>query len=157
MSRFSDFVDAVHAELDDSTVLKLIGKKNEQKHAQQRRIIWMRDGGRVEPAEQAGGREENGNRTVSVKTRYERIEVHLLAESEDTLDTLFDNWIAALDAVATNSVVWEDDYLWTEEDHTSRQPMVVTTIYKKLPVAEERKPLVTITNQSHTCEIDSGD
>lgn len=154
MNRFQKFADAVHAQLDDATVEQLVGRANAKKHTQRRRIIWMRVGGRVIQSRQSGGQKDGeGNRVDSILTRQERISVQIFAESEDTLDTLVDNFIAAVSQVSP-SINWEQGYEWSEAEVSERQPFVEFTIYKKLPVPDKQQELITITSEQHDCVLE---
>ena len=158
MSRFSTFVDAVHITLNDATVQKVIGQKNEGRNRQRRRVHWYRVGGEVTVPRQAGGRETTGGtvREPAVWQREEEITCRIFAESEDTLDTLFDNVIVAIDNTARAYSIEFGDYTWTsdKDEFAKRIPMVELNMSLKLPVSDEQKTLVTITAEELTCEID---
>lgn len=162
MSRFSTFVDAVHVTLDDATVEKLIGDSFKGANRQRRRVHWYRTGGGMTAeTHQAGGRETTSGtkREPAVWTRLEDITCHIFAESEDTLDDLFDNVIVAIDNTARAFSVELGEYTWTlpgKGEFASRNPMVELTMSLKLPVVDEQKALVTITDEDLTCEIDEG-
>jgi hypothetical protein len=160
MSRFSDFADAVHVTLDDATVQKLVGDSHKGSNRQQRRVQWYRTGGEMTAdTGQAGGRETTGStvREPAVWTRLEDITCHIFAESEDTLDDLFDNVIVAIDNTARAFSVQLGEYSWEHPgkgEFATRNPMVELIMSLKLPVSDEQKTLVTITDEDLTCEID---
>jgi hypothetical protein len=146
MSRIRSFVDAVEAELDDETVAFVIGKVNEGKHGQRRRVHWYRMGGEIVPTERQGGTMTDGEttRTVSAWTRAERIVVHIFAENTDTVETLLDNLIVAIDHAAGVSAFTRAEYLWQENELAQRVPMVELEFRLALPVADEITTLVII-------------
>lgn len=159
MSRFSTFVDAVHVTLADATVQKLIGDSHKGSNRQRRRVQWYRTGGECVTSPQAGGREtESGTiREPAVWTRLEEITCHIFAESEDTLDDLFDNVIVAIDNTARAFSVQLGEYAWSypgKGEFATRVPMVELNMSLKLPVSDEQKTLVTITAEDLTCDID---
>lgn len=155
MSRVSDFVDAVEAQLADATVLFEIGLKNEGKHGQRRRVHWYRVGGEIEQNDRKGGKLTDGEttRTVSVWRRLELVRMCVFAESETTIDTLLDNLIVAVDrAAGVNAVRWEQ-YIWHENEHAQRIPMVELEFRLALPVADEISTLVFISAVENTVEF----
>lgn len=159
MSRFSNFVDAVHATLNDATVQKVIGDLNRGRNRQRRRVHWYREGGTCDVPDQGGGRETTGGtlREPAAWQRLEDITCHIFAESEDTLDTLLDNVIVAIDNTARAYSVILGDYTWestAKDEFSKRIPMVALSMSLKLPVSDEQKALVTITAEDLTCEID---
>jgi hypothetical protein len=146
MSRISSFVTAVATELDDGTVAFVIGKVNEGKHGQRRRVHWYRMGGEIEPSTRQGGTMTDGEttRTVSAWQRTERIVARIFAESEDTVETLLDNLIVAIDHAAGVSAFTRAEYLWQENEIAQRAPMIELEFRLSLPVADEISTLVTI-------------
>lgn len=163
MSRFSTFVDDVHTRLNDATVQKVIGDKERGRNRQRRRLHWYRTGGEIVPSRTAGGTVESagdditGTRTPSVKTRMEDILCRVFAESEDTLDTLLDNVIVAINQTAREPAVEWGEYTWeaTQKDEFAKRiPMVELQFALRLPVADEQRSLTQITAELLTCEID---
>lgn len=157
MSRVSSFVAAVQTELDDSSVAFVIGKKNEGKHGQRRRVHWYYGlGGEIEQNQRKGGTltDDDATRTVSVWQRSEIIRVRAFAENEDTLEALFENLITAIDrAAGVNAVDWQG-YDWHEEEIAQRIPMIQLEFRLALPVADEISTLVTITAVENTVEFE---
>lgn len=162
MSRLSNFATAVHANLADATVLQVVGQLNKGRNTQRRRVHWYREGGEIVPPHQAGGRisdgdEATGTRAPAVWQREEQITCHVFAESEDTLDTLLDNLIVAIDRTAPNGSVIFGNYTWAatdKDEFAKRVPMVELQCVVKLPVLDEQKSLVEITAEELTCTID---
>lgn len=154
MSRLSDFADSVHVALNDATVEKVIGQKNGNRHGKRRRLHWYRISGQIVPARQTGGTEENGNRSPTELTRLETVQCNVFAETEDTLDVLIDNVIAAIQGDAPGGSVQWGDYTWAHDEYAKRGVMVPLTFEIRLPVLSEQKALVTITDEDLTCEID---
>lgn len=163
MSRLSALADAVHLLIDDATVLKVVGEQNKGRNLQRRRIHWYRVGGELTYASQAGGRvnaagdDVTGTREPTVWMRLETVTCHLFAESEDTLETLLDAWIVALDNTAPNGGVIFTDYTWEASDKdefAKRIPMIAASFVIKLPVVDSIGQLVEITDEELTCEFD---
>jgi hypothetical protein len=155
MSRISAFVAAVATELDDETVDFVIGKANEGKHGQRRRVHWYRDGGEIEKTNRKGGTMTGAEttRTVSVWTRQERIRVCVFAESETTIETLLDNLIVAIDRTAGVSAFTQAAYIWHENEIAQRVPMVELEFRLSLPVLDEITTLVVIDEVDTTVEF----
>lgn len=156
MSRFTSFVDAVHARLDDSTVTKVVGAINKGKLVSRRHITWFRDGGAIEVPDRGGaGKTEAGTvRQPSNWNREEVIVAQVYAESDDTFDLLFDNVIASIDKTAgPGSVIWQG-YESAFDEYAKRGVMAQLTFSLKLPVADEIKQLVTITAEELECKFD---
>jgi hypothetical protein len=159
MSRFSNFIDAVETELGDSTV-KFVDSHPDRKgqHGPRRRIHWYLTGGTLEKAQRAGGTETGGGtaREPAVFMRYEKIAVTLFAEDVDSLDTLFDNLIVAIDHVAPNGgVLFSDSYDFIFDQYSKRIPIIEWSLDVKLPVVDEIKPLKVLTDEQHTCEYEA--
>src|SRR5690348_8841841 len=86
-------------------------------HQQQRRIVWLTEGGTTEPPKQAGGRRPTDGteyRIVACRVRVERVEAHLFAESRERTEELLDAVIAAL--CQTLQVVEIPGYEWITEE-----------------------------------------
>ncbi len=157
MSRLSAFVAAVAVELDDSSVEFVIGKKNEGKHGQRRRVHWYYNvGGEIEENTRQGGTktDDDTTRTVSVWQRSEAVLVRAFAESEDTIETLFENLITAIDRAAGVQAVTWGPYTWHENEIGQRVPMIDLEFRLALPVPDEITTLVTIAAVSTTTEFE---
>lgn len=156
MSRLSDFSAAVHTELNDATVERVNSRRRDGRHGKRRRIHWYSDGGAIDIASQAGGRETTSGtvREPAVWERLERVTCLVFAENEDSLDTLLDNLIVAISRVAANGSAIFDSYTWQYNEVAQRIPVSELTFDLKLPVVDEYSPLVVITDEEHDCIIE---
>jgi hypothetical protein len=141
-------------------VQQVVGKANEGRNRQRRRVHWYRAAGEIGPTTQAGGRlsSDGLTRVPAVLERRDGIACLVFAESEDTLDTLLDNLIVAIDHVApAGGVTWGAYEFLTEDkaEFATRVPVVQLEFALKLPVADEVRTLVEITGQEHTCTIET--
>ena len=154
MSRLSSLADAVHANLDDPTVAKVLYETNRSTNRQRRRIHWYSEPSQVVPPRQAGGRTEQNNRSPAVWERQERVACLVFAESVDTLDTLLDNLIVAADHTVPNgSGMLEATYDFDWVGVGKRIPSVRLEFMVKWPVLDEIKALTEITDVENTCEF----
>jgi hypothetical protein len=159
-SRFELFSERVHAQLNDPTVVRLVGRKNLAAHEQARRIVWIHAPSTVDRPSQAGGKvvgsSTTGTRQQAVWMRLENAEVHVFAETEELVDQLFDNVLAAIDLAIPR--VRLDGYVWVTEQEgqaglTLWQPAIMFRCAFRLPVMDERKQLAPITAQEHECSL----
>lgn len=159
MSRFSDFVDKIENELNDSSV-KFVKSSPDRagQHGPRRRIHFYLSGGDIEKTSQAGGRIVDGYqvRAPVVYERLERIEIVVFAENQDTLDVLIDNLINAIDHSSPNGGVLFSSYEYDYDQYSKRIPIIRMVVEVKLPVTDEQKDLVIITDESHICRFDTG-
>lgn len=155
MSRLSDLADAVHTELDDATVEKVLYRRREGRNAKRRRVHWYAEGGRLEAPDQAGGRlDGEGNRIATVWTRWERVACQVFAESVETVETLLENLIVSIDHVAPNGSAILQEYTWDYDQVAQRVPRVELIFEVNWPTRDEQKALVTITDEELTCEFE---
>lgn len=156
MSRLSRLSESVHAELDDSTVERVLERRREHRNGKRRRVQWYSDGGRIDKPSQAGGREtENGTvRQPAEWSRFERVTCHIMAENVDTLDTLLDNMIVAIDHTAPNGSVIFDGYSWDYDDVAQRIPATELVFEIQWPVSDAYRGLVVITDAEETCDFE---
>lgn len=157
MSRFSDFIDSIEVELNDSSV-KFVKNLPDRKgqHGQRRRIHFYKTGGSIEKASQAGGRIVDGtSREPAVYFRHETIEAVVFAEDDDSLDTLVDNLLVAIDRVSPNGGVLFNDYDFNYDQYSKRIPITTLNFNVKLPVIDEIKPLTIILDEEHFCRFDT--
>ena len=163
MSRIQTLADRVHARLNDATVKQVVGERNRGRNDQRRRIHWYRSSGEIISAKTAGGTVDSdgddvtGQRVDSVWTRLEMVTCLVFAESEDSMETLLDNLITAIDQSERAPAVEWEGYEWsstTKDEFSKRIPMIELTFSIRLPVADAIKQLVEITDEELTCEID---
>lgn len=156
MSRLSNLADAVHAELDDATVEKVIGRRKDGRHGQRRRVHWYSDGGDIDTGKRAGGAEISGGtkKEPTVWARYERLNCLIMAESVDSLDTLLDNMIVAIDHTVPNGSAIFEGYSWDYDEVAQRVPATELVFSVQWPVADEIKDLVVITDEGHICDFE---
>ena len=155
MSRLEDFATAVHAQLDDATVERVMYRRREHRHSQRRRIHWYTATSGLEGPRQSGGREESTNRTPTAWERQERVVALIFAENFDTLDTLLDNLIVAVDRTYPNGSALRDaTYSFDWDNVNQRNPTAELEFMVKWPVADEIKGLTTITDEELTCDFE---
>lgn len=145
MSRLDDFVTAVEAQFDDSTVSFEAGRVRKTRHGQRRRVIFQRRAGALVfstgPGRHATGTPVSGvgDYTDQKFQRQEVVEVTLRAEDEDALDTMLDRLIDAIFVIAGPNVFEErSQYEWVEGDsstggtNSARQPAIRLLLTLKL-------------------------
>jgi hypothetical protein len=158
MSIFGGIVDSIHAKLNDATVKKLLGRKALSEHQQQRRIVWIRRPSPVVNPQNVGGK-LTASTTQRTRTAYvieQAIEANIYAESEDTLEVLVGNLLAAISLVlgprAQKMVVdWETetDAPGVAKGHLVRGCKALLLLSIAVPVTDEIAELVTIEEQGH--------
>lgn len=156
MSRLESLADAVHVQLNDATVEKVIGERKDGRHGKRRRIHWYTSGGTYAQPSQSGGREiaSGTQRAPAVWSRFANIVCRVHAESTATLDTLHDNLIVAISKVAANGGAVFDDYTHEYNEVAVRVPVDVVNFTIEWPVVDEVKPLVFITDEELTCKFE---
>lgn len=152
VSRLEELVALIFEKLNDATVDFRFGRKYLKRHGTARRVTWVPAGGRIESSRQAGGRPvttDTGTfRARSIRTRVERVEAHIYAESFTAAEELLDAIIAATD-LAIPTVEWPGDHAWPSEvpveaGETLRTSNVVRSMAFRLPVLEEVQRLAPI-------------
>lgn len=138
-SVFDDFVQAVEAQLSDSTVLFTEGKtgKEHGKRDQKRRVSFERMTGKVRlksAPQTVGGVPKNMNRFSDES----RIRMTVAAEDENTTFQLFSNVLNAIfEIMGPNAFNDENEYEWANQDskgggHVVRQPILTFELYIRL-------------------------
>ena len=152
-------VDRVHDQLDDPSVLKVIGNIKKSQHGPRRRIHWYEMGGSIIKSERSSGKESSSNqREVSEWWRTVAVECSMFAETPDNLELLLDNLIVAISKGMDkgNMIEW-GGYQVTDEHVNQRGSHYVLSWSCKLPVYREQSDLVTIASVSTTCDITGTD
>lgn len=165
MSRLDDFVTAIEAQVDDSTVSFEAGALARGEHGQTRRVIFQRGSGRLSFSSDAGRAsltDAFGLVPERRLTRAERITVTVRAEDEDALDTLFDAVANAIfDVAGVNAFEEETEYEWVEGDSTAggswaaRQPAIRFELTVRLQSTVVAGSPVTLTDADAT--VSEGD
>lgn len=128
-----------------------------QKHAEERRAVWLSRGGLISAPKQTGGRAVGQTDRVTVcKTRYERVEVHLFDASKANAEALLDTFIAAI--CRCLNVVEFSGYDWpTQEPDNAgsalRNQCVVLRFVLPMPVPSELSELHTFDEVEDECGI----
>ena len=161
-TRLEAFGAEVEAELNDPTVKFVYALINEGKHGQRRRIHWYREGGQIVAPDMFGGRiEQPGNTATGIRSpalwmRLETVRCDIFAEDDETVETLFDLLIVAINnAVGEGSIDWQG-YEWRENEIAQRIPMIILRFTAAMPVREEQKQLREIEGVEDTCELETG-
>lgn len=156
MTRLEAFAIAAHTLLNDATVARVMGRVREGQHGPRRRIHWYRVGGEIESPSQAGGRKNTAvtERIPCVWERLELVECVIFAESGDTVESLLELAITAIDKTAPNGAVGWEGYEWLENEIAQRVPLVRLSFRVKLPIPDEIKPLTILEAVSNTTELD---
>lgn len=153
-------VDAVEADMADSTVLFLTGKQREKQNAAKRRIIFIRERGQLSPSTAPKG----VNQATKAKVIFQRAEtfrIVLHAETEHVLDQLFDNLVHSVwNKFAPN--VFEDtsDYTWNNEDaenagsHMARNPSITLLLTFRLMSRGPEKLTTLLEDESFTFDLE---
>jgi hypothetical protein len=169
-SRLEVFADLVAAELADSSVVTLVGKKKLAEHDQVRRIVWLRSekACTVRFADRKVGGQKFGTESLEANApevlrenqtldRVETADVHIRAEDSEALELLFDAFCTALTDAAPGALYGFAagfPYVWTEDEfHAQRCPLIVLTVTFRVPVATETKKLVIVRATTHECRI----
>ena len=125
MSRLDDTVTALAARYADATVSFEAGKLILNKHAQQRKIILVRQEGQLRfssaPDRMPFGPPTAGAGTLTRQRfeRFERIEATLRAQDEDELDLMFDRFVnAVFEVFGPNAFEDVNEYAWFQGDST---------------------------------------
>lgn len=158
-TRLEALAEKIHEQLNDQTVKSAFGRKEVARNDQRRRVVWVPVGGPLTPPEKrsAGTVVPNGTgqaRRHDVVLRQERVQVHVTAESDESLEQLFENLLAAI-GLTIPRPTWHE-YRWVTEEEgqagdSLRVPKIRFEITIQLPVAEEIKPLTVVTGEDHTC------
>jgi hypothetical protein len=140
----------IETALADPTVKVLTGKRREKQNDRLRRIVITRASGVLSPSTAPGGKDPVTKARVKFR-RTETFRIVLHAETEQTLDQLFDNFVVSCwELFAPN--VFEDDtpYVWDNEDaehggaSLSRQPSITLLLVFRLMVNGKAKLSTTI-------------
>lgn len=157
-TRLGSLAERVHNQLADATVEELHGRASLKDHNGQRRIHWLAPTGILGAPSQAGGRFAEGETTQrkpAAKTREQDIECHIFAEDVETIETLLDNFVAAMHLAGVQfergryrSPTQEDATLaglvnWTE--------WIILTFVVKWPVVAEIQPLRKVLSVQDVC------
>lgn len=153
-------VDAVEADMADSTVLFLTGKQREKQNAAKRRIIIIRERGRLLPSQAPKG----VNQVTKAKVIFQRAEtfrVVLHAETEAVLDQLFDNFVHSVwKLFAPNVFEDENEYTWEKDDaesagsHMARNPSITLLLTFRLMSSGPEKLATEIEDTTFTSELE---
>jgi hypothetical protein len=143
----------IETALDDSSVLVLTGKRREKQNAQARRIVITRASGTLSPSTAPDGK----NAATKARIKFRRTEIFrivLHAETEETLDQLFDNFVVSVwEKFAPNAFEDESPYTWEKEDadhggaSLSRAPSITLLLTFRLMI-EGKAKLSTIINSA---------
>jgi len=164
-TRLEKFAAEVHDVLNDASVQQEVFQISVPKHAQRRRVCWVPTGGPLAPPKRSGGTHlpttpgaADGIRRRDCALRQETVEVHVYAESRETVEVLFENLLAAI-ADIQQDIDW-GRYVWpTEEAQNAgllvRGSKIIFTFTLPFPVSEELAELTIVSAQEHTCEFDA--
>lgn len=158
-SRLEDITIEIHERLNDATLERRFGRKELQHHDQERRIVWVRVLSPIDTPKRAGATMVVGDpehRVNVCQIRVETVEAHIFAETDELIDQLLDNVIAACWLTLQSVAVQFTNYSWVsqyenEAGETLRTEKVVLRLSFRLPVPEEIKQLTPITEISHVC------
>lgn len=158
--RIDKFAADVHAKLNDPTVVYVRGRNGLQAHDVLRRAVWIVDGGSVgEATPGRAGRKDTSSTTGTVAPydRRDNVQIHLFADTDDNLETLFENMIVALNR--TNSRCRPTYRFTTEEPggagRALRAEKCVLTFPLAMPMIEEISMLTPIASHALAAEITS--
>jgi hypothetical protein len=162
---FAELIDEVEAAFraftSDTSVLFQRGKLALAEHEQQRRIVFVRPGGTVQPSTRAGSTVMvDGTRARMIKRRAERVVAHLFAESEEAAEAMLDNLIAASE-LTLGTGFQPTQYEWITEDdasaHLKYAEVIQLTAAWHKPVLDTPEPLTVIEGASESCFLGFGD
>lgn len=151
-------VSQLETAMADASILFLRGKKNEERNAKKRRIVCIRETGQLSMSTVPNGKDPVTKSKVTFR-RSERFRFVLHAESEETLDQMFDNFVISLwELYAPN--VFEDvsEYAWKKEDAdnggatVSRQPVITALVTFRLMTNGKAK-LCTIIEETELTQV----
>lgn len=162
-SRLERAVDAVEAELDDGSVVFLVGRAHKLVHGPARRVIWIPVPSPIQFPKQAGGRLPDEDPTIRARVARERIEtveIHIYAEDRGTTDRLLDNLIAAILLSIPRAQL--QTYSWVSEEEqeagdTNYVELIVMRCAFPLPVLDEVLPLKAIATITDVCGTTQAD
>jgi hypothetical protein len=161
-TRLQELVTAIHATLNDASVAARVGRVYLDEHDQARRVVWVREGGDVEPPKQAGGRlvpgatpDDPDFRVRACKIRVERVQAHIYAEEEDLAENLLDAIIAAVCLTVPTVRMTGYDWVTEEAEHAGRTLRTSKVVLKmqgfRLPVPDEIRQLEPVQAVDHVC------
>jgi len=151
-TKLQQHIDAIHEQLNDSSVLSQSGRVKLQENTQTRRVVWVRAPGQVQPPKSVGGRFDGaGSRLRQVYRRAEGVLAYVFAENEDNTEVLLDNLLAAIHLVCGPNAV-PGTYEWEMEapgraDIATRQPKIRLELVLYIPVFDEFAGMVVISKQ----------
>lgn len=160
-TRLATFATAVHALLTAAGITDVEQKDDREalaEHSVKRRIVWLTEGGTVEPPDQAGGRLNDANaaqRIVACKVRVESVDAYICGGTREATEDLLDAVISAAWRVGGPRLQMPR-YRWaTQEDtrsgRTLRTQLCILTLELRLPVSEQISALTTITAVDDVC------
>lgn len=159
-TRLADFSTAVHARLTAAGITDVAKRDDREaidKHDLKRRIVWITEGGTIEPPRQAGGRLNGAgsSRVVACKMRVEEVDAYIFGGTREATEDLLDAVIAAA-FIEGGAHLEMTRYRWlSQEDNRSgtmlRTQLCVLRMLLRLPVSEEITPLTALTGQDHEC------
>jgi len=158
-TRLDRISEAVHDKLADASVLRLLGRPAIAEHEQSRRVVWVNEPSRVEPAKATGGTRVasasgvGDDRIRKVYTRQQVLSLHIYAEDAEQTEILFDGMLAAMH-LAYGAGIIPGSYEWESEradiaGNALRQPKIRLEIVVMMPVSDEAKGLRTIDQFIH--------
>lgn len=156
-------IDAIHEQLNDSSVEYKIGRKYTAENADGHRVVWIPMSEASAPAKDVGGvkftQAGGDERRRAIGARQVRIASHIWAKADDadggilTAETILENLIVAA-RKATNIGLMFDKATWLSQTDSKagfddRGEVVIAEWLMRLPVWDEIKPLTTIVAAHH--------
>lgn len=168
MSRIDDLVTAIAARYNDSTVSFEAGKLRLNEHAQQRKVIFVRQNGSLQfstaPGRRPFGTPVSGAGTFTQQrfTREEQLEVTLRAADEEDLDDMFDRFVnTVFEVCGPNAFENANQYEWFKEDSKNggswetRNPAIKLYFNARLASRSQTSPYAVVA--STDTDVTEGD
>lgn len=125
-TRFDTIVDALildyQTETGDTTTAMRRGRKALAEHDSATRVVFVRDGGKVEPAQRLGPQIVNGLSVKPIRSRVESVSIHIFTAGgadadadNEAAETILDALLGSLDTVLETALVGEPEYAWFTE------------------------------------------
>lgn len=153
-------VQGVEADMADPSIVFLTGKRREKQNAPKRRIIVIRERGRLIPSQAPKG----VNPATKAKVIFQRAEIFrivLHAETEQTLDQMFDNFVHSVwKLFAPNVFENETEYVWDKEDaenagsSVARNPSITLLLTFRLMSSGPEKLTTLLEDESFTFDLE---
>lgn len=163
-SVFEQTVDAVHVALAQPSVQKGVFRRALEQNLGKRCVVWIPVGGRIEPATTGGVRGlcfevSTTERVQPLSAKTTNVRAVVMAESFETLEKLHDQLLVAVHAGLHNAATPGAFTYASEADENyghilAGRSALVQEFAFDFVVIKKRQTLITVTEQTHECDLD---